>query len=136
MRELTYLAIFEPNGTGGYGVYFPDLSGCISVGNDYKHAMKMAEEALSLHVYGMEEDGDEIPFPTSNPNDLEVGEGTEGRYLISPVTIYPDITKNQMDNRAVKTNTTLPAWLKLEAERAGINFSQLLQVAIKKQLNL
>jgi len=136
MRKLTYLAVFEPNESGGYGVYFPDLLGCVSVGDDYAHALEMAKEALGLHTYGMEQDGDELPIATTNPNDLEIDLETEDKYFISPVTIYPDMVKNQLDNRAVKTNTTLPAWLKHEAERAGINFSQLLQTSIKEQLGL
>ena len=35
MRKLTYFAIFEPNGNGGYGVYFPDILGCTSYGDNY-----------------------------------------------------------------------------------------------------
>ena len=33
MRSLTYLAIFEPS-ADGYGVFFPDLPGCISFGKN------------------------------------------------------------------------------------------------------
>ena len=30
MSKLTYLAAFEPNNCGGYGVFFPNLLGCFS----------------------------------------------------------------------------------------------------------
>ena len=56
MRKYSYLAVFEPNGSGGFGVYFPDLSGCVSFGNDFNHALKMAEEGLGFHIYTMEKD--------------------------------------------------------------------------------
>ncbi|MCL2215827.1 MAG: hypothetical protein FWB91_02280 [Defluviitaleaceae bacterium] len=46
------------------------------------------------------------------------------------------MVKNQMDNRAVRTNTTLPAWLKELAEERGVNFSHLLQTSIKEHLGL
>jgi len=58
--KITYLAVFEPTGTG-YSVYFPDLPGCVSYGEDYEEARKQAAEALWLHIYGAEKDGDEIP---------------------------------------------------------------------------
>jgi len=35
MRKLTCLAVLEPS-TDGYGVFFPDLPGCISFGKDYR----------------------------------------------------------------------------------------------------
>lgn len=136
MRKYSYLALFEPNGSGGFGVYFPDLPGCASFGNDYKHALKMAEEGLGLHLYGMEKDGDPIPSPTENPGELSIEPGTSEGYIISVVTIYPDLVKNQLDNRAVKTNITLPAWLKELAEERGVNFSQLLQTTLKEHLGV
>ncbi|MCL1986761.1 MAG: type II toxin-antitoxin system CcdA family antitoxin, partial [Firmicutes bacterium] len=61
---------------------------------------------------------------------------TEQGYVVAIVTIYPDLVKNRIENRAVKTNVTIPAWLKEVAEEQGINFSQLLQTALKERLNL
>ena len=136
MRKYSYLAVFEPNGSGGFGVYFPDLPGCISFGNNFNHAIKMAEESMGLHIYGMERDNDTIPHPTENPSELSIDPETNEGYIISVVTVFPDIVKNQMDNRAVKTNITLPAWLKEIAEQRGVNFSQLLQVSLKEHLGI
>ena len=50
MHNLTYLAVFEPSGDG-YGVYFPDLPGCISWGDSFPTAKTAAQEALALHLY-------------------------------------------------------------------------------------
>lgn len=75
----------------------------------------MAEEAASLHVYGMELDGDEIPAPSLNLSK----ENTEGK-VVMPVTIHPDLYRARCDNERIKTNITLPAWLKRNAE-AGSN---------------
>ena len=52
MRKLTYLAVFEPS-DDGYGVYFPDLPGCITWGDSFLSAEAAAKEALGLHLYGM-----------------------------------------------------------------------------------
>ena len=58
MRKLTYLGVFEPVETG-YSIYFPDILGCVSYGEDFEKAQKQAAEALGLHLYGMEKDGEE-----------------------------------------------------------------------------
>jgi len=136
MRKLTFFAVFEPNGAGGYGVYFPDILGCTSYGDDYDKAQKMAQEALGLHLYEMEKDDDEIPTPTIDPANLEIEQETNGNYIISSITVYPDLVKDRQDNRAVKTNTTLPAWLKELAEERGVNFSHLLQASLKEHLGI
>ena len=131
MKKVTYFAVMEPAGGGSYGVYFPDLPGCTSMGDDFEHASRMAEEALGLHLWSIEKDGDVIPAPTHPPfEDTPVGA------VIAAVTIFPDIVKNEMDNRSTKTNVTIPAWLKEMAEKEHINFSQVLQTALKERLRV
>lgn len=64
MDRCIFPAIFEPGEKKGYTVSFPDLPGCITEGDTMEEALHMAKEALELHLYGMEEDGDEqISFP-------------------------------------------------------------------------
>jgi len=133
MRKSTYFAVFEPTGNGGYSVYFPDLPGCISCGNTIDEAQTMATEALGLHLYGLEKDNDKIPSPSKPP---EVDSETAKGYFLEPITVYPDIFKNEMDNRAVKTNLTIPAWLKEIGEQRGVNFSRLLQTALLDYLDI
>jgi len=135
MRKLTYFAVLEPTQNGAYSVYFPDLLGCTSYGKSFEDALKMAGEALSLHLYAMEADNDEIPLPSAPPNLNVLPETSEG-YIVAPVTIFPDIVKTVQDNKAVKTNITIPAWLKYRAEEAGVNFSQVLQTALKEYLEI
>jgi len=135
MRKLTYFAVFEPSQDGGYSVYYPDLLGCTSYGRTFDEALKMAGEALGLHIYAMETDNDEIPLPCAPP-DLDILPETSSGYIVAPVTIFPDVVKNVQENKAVKTNITLPAWLKNRAEDAGVNFSQVLQTALKEYLEI
>lgn len=132
MRKLTYFAVFE-TATEGYGVYFPDLPGCTSFGKDFEEAQECATEALGLHIYGMEKDGDEIPEPSKTP---QIDPETAAGHIVSQVTIFPDMVRNELDNRAVKTNLTLPAWLKELAEAQGVNYSKLLQAALIEYLGL
>jgi predicted RNase H-like HicB family nuclease len=127
MRKLTYYAVFEPSTNGSYGVFWPDLPGCVSMGDNLQHAERMAAEALSLHIYEMEHDGDALPLATVAPFE-EMPDGG----MVMPITIFPDIIKNELDNRAVKTNITLPSWLKEWAGTQGINLSQALQTTLRQ----
>jgi len=130
MRKLTYLAVLEPS-SDGYGVFFPDLPGCISLGDNIIEAQENAKEALELHIYGMEKDNDDIPEPSSNLS-LEDTEGC----IVVPVTIFPDLVANEMDNRRVKTNVTIPQWLKEIAETNHVNYSRLLESALIEYLHI
>lgn len=131
MMNLTYLAVLEPGEEGSYSVYFPDLPGCFSYGDNLTNAQQMAEEAASLHVYGIEQEGEEIPTPSLNLS----REDTEGN-IVMPITIHPDLYRAKRDNERVKTNITLPAWLKRIAEENKVNYSRLLEVALIDYLNL
>jgi predicted RNase H-like HicB family nuclease len=130
MRKLTYLAVLESNGNKGYGVFFPDVPGCISCGDDFDHAVKMGKEALELHIYGTEKDGASAPERSDAIPELDRGD------LVVPVSIYPDLVNAELDNRRERTTITLPHWLKVVAEKEGINYSRLLETAIKDTLNI
>ena len=89
----------EPEEDGGYGISFPDLPGCFSFGENIAEAQQMAAEAASLHVYGMERDGEEIPTPS-----VFLPQETTNGMVIMPVTIHPDLYRIKRDNERVKTN--------------------------------
>ena len=131
MRKVTYLAVMEPTEENGYAVFFPDVPGCITYGETLEIATRMAEEAVGLHIYMMECDGEKAPDASKvlNPED------TQG-CLVVPVTIFPDLVKNEMDNKRVKTNITLPAWLKRIAEEHCVNYSRILETALMDYLGL
>ena len=130
MRKLTYLAVFETDEKPGISVYFPDVPGCISCGENFDHALKMAKEALALHIYGMEKDGETLPERTDKISQLGAND------MVVPVTIYPDIVKDEINNRREKTTVTIPHWLKVAAEMEGLNYSKLLENAIKETLGI
>lgn len=131
MLNVTYLAVLEPGEDGSYSVFFPDLPGCFSYGKDLEEAQRMATEAASLHVYGLECDKEEVPVPSLNLSK----EDTEGN-VVMPVTIHPDLVRMKKDNERVKTNITLPAWLKRIAEEEKVNYSRLLETALMDYLQI
>ncbi len=130
MKTYVYPAFFRHLESGTYSIDFPDLPGCVSAGDNLEEAYQMAKEALSLHLYGMLEDNESLPAPAT-PESLA---GEENSF-IALVEGRPDLVAAEIRNRSVKKTLTLPYWLNEEAERLHINFSQVLQEAVKAKVN-
>ena len=58
----SYPAIFEKTDNNEFGVFFPDVLGCISAGTTFEEAYKNGVEALTLHLSSMIEDKEDIPI--------------------------------------------------------------------------
>lgn len=65
MAKQHYVAVLERGLNDSFGVFFPDLPGCVSAGTTAEEAMIEARDALTLHVEGMVEDG--LPLPSPSP---------------------------------------------------------------------
>lgn len=130
MAKYIYPAIFAKEGNL-YTVRFPDLDSCYTQGEDLQDACEMAADVLCLTLYNLEEEKAAIP-PASEIRQLtpQMGEFTS---LVSCDTLE---YRKFYDNRAVKKTLTIPAWLNTMSEREGINFSAVLQAALKAELNL
>lgn len=63
MAVCYYPAIIE-RGKGVFGVFFPDLPGCVSAGKTQDEAARNAEEALAMHLEALIKDGEALPEPT------------------------------------------------------------------------
>jgi predicted RNase H-like HicB family nuclease len=117
--------------TERYYVLFPDLPGCTTTGDTEEEALQSAKEAMSLHLFGMENDGDEIPTPGSV---LEIrGENDEPIVLIE---VWMPSFREKMETKAVNKTVTLPNWLDKEGRSANLNYSQILQDAIMERLSI
>lgn len=113
----------------GISIKFPDLPGCLPCAETTEEAFRNAKEALGLHLYGMEQDGDPIPAPTP-VHDLRPEEGG----IVTIVDVFMPSIRDRINNRMVKKTLTIPAWLNREAEAANVNFSQILQDSLKSYL--
>jgi predicted RNase H-like HicB family nuclease len=113
----------------GISIEFPDLPGCLPCGSTSEEAFRNAKEALGLHLYGMEQDGEAIPAPTP-VQDLKPDEGG----VVAMVEVFMPSIRDRINNRVVKKTLTIPAWLNREAEAAHVNFSQVLQDGLKSYL--
>lgn len=129
-NKYVYPAIFN-YADDGISVEFPDLPGCLTCGDNDEEALAMAKEAMGLHLWGMEKDGDLIPEPTS-----VFSVQHEANQVVLLIEVWMPPLRDSIENRSVKTTVTLPQWLKETAEEHKVNFSQLLQSAIKQHLGL
>lgn len=129
-----YVAIMAYEDDGVH-ITFPDLPGCVSFGEDEADAVKQAREVLALHLWGIEDDGDVPPVPSTIKDLLHMNKLPENQTYFLVETFMPSI-REKMANRVVKKTLTIPAWLNAQAESCGINFSQTLQRALKQELNM
>lgn len=114
----------------GISIEFPDLPGCLSCAHSQEEAFHNAKEALGLHLYGMEQDKEEIPEPTP-VNQLHPARGG----AIVMVEAFMPAIRDRINNRPVKRTVTLPAWLSAAARERHINLSQVLQEVLKNLID-
>jgi predicted RNase H-like HicB family nuclease len=131
MERYIYPAVFDPCEEGGYCITFPDLPGIVTEGETVEDSLSMAKEALELHLYGMEGDGDEIPTPI-NPSKINAPPGG----FVSMVEAFMPLFREKMANESVSTTVTMPRWLKGLADKKKINFSHVLQSGLKDCLGV
>lgn len=111
-----------------YWVEFPDLAGCQTYGETLEETMTAAEEALGLYLVALIEDNQELPKAR------EITEITATDGFTNYITT--DVNKYRRNNKATKKTLSIPQWLNEEAEKAHINFSAVLQSALKERLGL
>lgn len=131
MAKYVYPAVFTPEAEGGYSIVFPDIESCYTSAENLDEGMKMANDVLCLMLYEMEEAGKAIP-PASRIQDLKPS-GEEFATLVACDTVE---YRKFFNNRAVKKTLSIPAWLNTMAEREDINFSAVLQKALKAELHI
>lgn len=125
----TYPIILTPDEVG-YVVYIPDFD-INTEGDDLTEAIEMARDAIGLMGIDYEDDKKALPVPSDianvkhNPNET-----------VTLVDVDFTEYRRKNDNRTVRRNVTLPAYLDYAASQSGINVSALLQAALKQKLNL
>lgn len=100
-------------------------------GESLAEAIEMARDAIGMCGCYMQDEKKDIPIPT------DIGNVTkEASDILTLVDVDFDEYRKKHEMRTVRKNVTIPSWLNEEAESANINFSALLQKAIKAELHL
>lgn len=123
-----YPIVLRPDGDGYY-VHIPDFDSGTQ-GDTIAEAMEMARDAIGILGIDMQDDGEALPKPGSVNFSKEDGD------IVTFVDVDFDEYRKKVDNRSVKKNCTIPYWLSVEADKANINYSRILQDALAKTLNL
>lgn len=126
--ELTvYPAVFTFDGKY-YNVDFIDLKGCSTYGDSIQNAYYMAQDAMGLFL-------DELvnfPNPTLDISNIKL----EKNQFVTFVGIDMNEYRRKHNNKSVKKTLTIPVWLNTISEKNNINFSQVLQEALKEKLGI
>ena len=125
----------------GYSVIFPDLDNLATCGQTLDNALVMAVDCLAGYLYWLQKDGETAPkaSPLDKINLEEIAELSEvspDKAFINIVTVdVAEYAKTHFE-KSVKKTLTIPAWLNAAAFEKNVNFSQVLQDALKEQLHI
>ena len=109
----------------GISIFFPDLPGLLPCADTTEEAVKNAKEALGLHLYGMEQDKEEIPEP-SRIDQIKL----DKNQVPLMVEVFMPAVRDRQNSKAVNKMITLPAWLIADADSKNVNYSRILQNAL------
>ena len=131
-----YPACFYKEKDGGYSVIFPVLY-IATCGDTLDEAMNMAVDCLAGYLYNAKMEQEEIPEPPEMERinvDDEYDEYESA--FINMVTVDVEEYARVHFEKSIKKTLTIPKWLNDMAVREKVNFSQLLQKALKEELHL
>lgn len=129
MAKHFYPVIFHKEETGSYSVFVPDLPGCNTEGETLDEAYEMVADAIGLYLEGIKEE----EYPVRSDPEMITVEENEFVALVEFNKLEYDKKHN---TKAVKKTLTIPAWLNEYAEKENVNFSGVLQDALKSKLNV
>ena len=96
-----YIAVVHKDPQSDFGVSFPDFPGCITAGSTIDEAKDMAHDALSLHIRGMLEDGENIPSPSKLENIMDDPQYSDAVAILV-------VSVSEAKPRSVRVNITVP----------------------------
>lgn len=127
--KYVYPVIFEEAEEGGYNVKVPDIPGSFTCGDDMADAILMAEDVIAMMLADYEDEKKPVPTPSKIENIKTKG-------IVSLVRADTNEWRKLVDNKSVRKTLSIPNWLNTMAEKAGVNFSQVLQEALKTLLGV
>ena len=112
-------------------VTFPDLEDTFTDGTTMQEAFENAEDVLNLMLWNREEEKDDIPMPSS-PEQITVPQGATLAMIKADTLAY----RKLHDTKTIRRSITIPSWLDTLARERNINFSQLMQNAIRRECGI
>ena len=131
MKKLFYPALFHKAEEGGFWITFPDFPECMTQGENMQDAYEMAWDALGLAVVSRIENREALP-PVTEPYAVTLDPDTFSAGAPIDLITY----QKKHNSKAVKKTLTIPKWLNDAAIAKKLNFSKILQDALKHELNI
>ncbi|SFF98660.1 type II toxin-antitoxin system HicB family antitoxin [Sporolactobacillus nakayamae] len=128
--QYVYPAIFTTEASQ-ITIAFPDLPECTATAKDSEEGFTHAKEALAIYIYHLEEKGEKAPEP-SEVTSIHA----EPEQFVTLIDTWMPPFRKKMENQAVKKTLTIPKWLDDAAKNANLNYSRILQDALKDELNM
>lgn len=129
-NHFIYPCVFE-QAENNVSFYFPDFP-AVGTHESIEKGISTARDLLAESILQCESENQPLPAPT-DPKDIKLYEPSD-RIVFIDVWMAP--YRDEAANKVVNKNCTLPKWLRDAGEAAGLNFSQLLQTALKEALNV
>ena len=133
--KYVYPAIFRREGNGTFYIFFPDIGFGGTQGDDMADGISMAEDFLGNAMVSIEDEAEAIPKPSTQKELLKSDEYEDGD-IITFIQTNTVAHRKILSTALIKKTLVVPAYLNEKAIRAGINFSQLLQEALREELQL
>ena len=139
---VVYPVIFYKSIEGGYVVVFPDFDYGATEGKTLEEAIEMAEDYVGTWLYDDFVNSREMPVSSKINNiSIEIPEDEREFYVEGEsfkTLIGLDMLKyvNECKNQTVRKNVSIPSWLNEMAKKSNINFSNILQEALKHELGI
>ncbi len=132
-----YFACFYKEKEGGYSVLFPDFNGQGTCGDTLEEALRMSVDFLAGQLYELKIEKEDYPEPSAmesiDPDELY---DEYESVFINAVTVDVEEYAKKHFERSVKKTLSIPSWLNDLAIENNVNFSQVLQNALRSQLNV
>lgn len=123
-----------------YLVFVPDME-IFTEGKTIAESIEMVRDAIGLKGIDYEDDSKDLPIPSDY--DAALAKAAEVKDIFDyskGILTLVDVDfleyRKRVRNRAVKKNCTKPYWMSEQAEKAGINFSKVLQEALSEKLSI
>ena len=129
--RYVYPAIFRPEKEGGFCIFFPDIKQGATQGETIADCIEMAQDFLCLSLYNMEKNNEILPAPSDSKKLV-----TEETDIVTLISVDTEFYHRFYSNKLVKKTLNIPMWLNEQAERANVNFSSILQEALKTHLKI
>ncbi|RLK63138.1 type II toxin-antitoxin system HicB family antitoxin [Atopobacter sp. AH10] len=128
MEKIIYPCLISED-DGVYYVDFPDFESCFTDGDTFEEAVINAKDVLEATLFSLAKNGRKFPKAS-----LEITSDESKKVIYVDIWLKPIM--DRANNQSIKKTLTIPKWLNDIAEKQSVNFSSILQTALKEELGI